>query len=104
MPRVTWPCYEGTQIEIHEGHCVAVVVNRRAVIGVVRTVSLSSCRIEVQLPRFALPHLHGRRRSFRRVDLTPVPGLPKGDLKQGLPGLPTRYWTELPIPRFRKAA
>jgi hypothetical protein len=104
MPRVTWPCYEGTKIEIREGHCVAVAVNGRAVIGVVRTVSMSSGRIEVMLPRSAVPHLNCRRRSFRRVDVTPVPGLVKGDLKTGLPGLPARYWTALPVPALRVAA
>lgn len=97
MPRVNWPCYEGTKLEIREGHCVAVVVGGKAVVGVVRTVSLATCRIEVQLPRFAVPQLNCRRRSFRRCEVTPVPGLPKGDLKSGLPGLPQHYWSELPM-------
>jgi hypothetical protein len=97
MPRVNPLFYEGTKIAIREGDCVAVVVGSKAVVGIVRTVSKATSRVEVQLPRFAVPHLNCRRRSFRRADVTPVPGLPKGDLKAGLPGLPPHYWSDLPM-------
>ncbi len=79
MPGRRPPCYAGTDIAIQQGDCVAVVVHGKAVIGVVKTASARSRRIEVWVPREAVTHPQARWRSYRRVEVTPLPGRPQGD-------------------------
>ncbi len=79
--------YEGTRIEIRPGDCVRVWVNGWRVIGVVKTASIRSRRVEVWLPRAVVLRPQARKRSFRRVEVTRVPGR-SGHWKTGpLPAL-----------------
>ena len=90
--------YEGTALPILPGDCVRVVVNGWRVTGVVKTASIRSRKVEVWLPRAVVPHYQARRRSFRRVEVTPLPGRKGHWITGPVPAL-KRGWTEGPLRR-----
>ena len=68
------------------------------VTGVVKTASIRSRKVEVWLPRAVVPHYQARRRSFRRVEVTPLPGRKGHWITGPVPAL-KRGWTEGPLRR-----
>ena len=92
-------CYKGSTTPIRTGDPVRVKVGKRHVTGVVKTASIKSRRVEVWVPRSVVTHYQARRRSYRRVEVKPLPGRPTCTLQDGPPWMTVYEWRQGPCRR-----